>query len=122
MPIQNWGPLVGVLGEKVYMVPNTSRTNSEKFNNTSNIRLCCFDTTANNWLSLEHLPRPLQNTHRALRVSVDDDELYMIGGMERICAKYSAQRAKWSILQKPEWVHRAGSAVHMDGKIILCEG
>ena len=122
MPTKNVNPIIVAIQDEVYYIFQTAPDNEQyrKYLDTG-LPVYCFDTTTHSWSELQPAPRSLTNTRGARAVSVGND-LFLVGGMERLCVKYSPHTDSWVFLKGPKYVHRGSPAVHMDGQIILPGG
>ena len=120
MPVKNVFPIVGAVDDKVFYIFHSTPAN-EDFRTTHKIEMHCFDRSTNMWCTLMDLPDVVENTRGAEAVTTGD-ELYVIGGWSRLCARYLPKTNTWALLKRPLHVHRAFSTVHMNGKIILVGG
>ena len=80
----------------------------------------CFDTSTHSWSEMNPLRDSLKNTTFAKAVTAGEEIL--VGGADRLCAKYSPRTKKWTLLKKPQLVHCTFSALHVEGQIILFGG
>ena len=120
MPAKNTAPIIAAMREKVYMIFNAAPF-SEKYRKSTDTPMCCFDTSTHSWSDLRPLSDSLKNTAYAKAVT-DGEELFLMGGEDRLCAKYSPRTIKWTLLKRPRLVHHIFSVVHLEGQIILFGG
>ena len=120
MPVGNVNPIIAAIQEKVFMIFQSYEYN-EKFRKSPKIPMYCFDTSTHSWSELSPLPNSMKNTAWAKAVTAGE-ELFMLGGEERLCAKYSPKNKKWTLLKQPGFVRCQFSVVYMNGQIILFGG
>ena len=120
MPVGNANPIIAAIQEKVYMIFHTI-TYNDKFRTSDEVPMYCFDTSTHSWSELNPLYGSLKNTEDAKAVAVGE-ELFLVGGKDRLCAKYLPKNKKWTLLRKPKLVNRAFSAVYMQGQVVLFGG
>ena len=120
MPVGNIYPILAAILQKIYIIFNTEPYN-EKFKASSRVAMYCFDTSTLAWTSFTSLPASIKDTCRAVAVSAGQ-YIYLVGGRGKLCARYSTNHDKWTMLEPPKVVHQGAGAVHMDGEIMLCGG
>ena len=120
MPVGNVYPIIAAVKDKVYMIFNTIDYN-EKFRTSPKVPMYCFDTSTHSWSEMSPLPDSLKKTTNAAAVTVGE-ELFIVGGLERLCAKYSPKNNKWTLLKQPGFVHCRFPVVYMNEDIVLFGG
>ena len=116
-------PLISVIGEKVYVVFHTfdSTGSSDKFRQGNAISLQCYDTRTSSWTFLESMPEEVSSTQSACAVTVRGS-VFIIGGKDKINAKYSPTIKSWAVLKGPSQQHRGGAAVVVRDTMIVLSG
>ena len=120
MPVGNANPIIAAIKDKVYFIFNTTSYN-EKFKTANKVPMYCFDTSTHSWSELNPLYGALKSTSRAKAVTAGE-ELFIVGGWPKLCARYLPRNKKWKLLKQPGLVHCAFSMVYLEGKIILFGG
>jgi N-acetylneuraminic acid mutarotase len=113
-------PITTKVANMVYVVFSTfSNNKSQRVNN--NISLQCYDVTTNKWKFLAPLPLQITDTDGASAVGAHN-QLYVIGGIARLCSTYNPVLDTWTILQSTALEHSYGAAVFLKGKIMVLGG
>ena len=111
-------PVVGLCGHCIYVILSAHHDNEVT---AQGLTLQCFDTTTSLWSFKASIPEAVNDTQGADAVTVDH-RLFVIGGEGKICLSYDTREDAWTILTPPYKHHFFGSAVYLEGKIIVCGG
>ena len=113
MKIRVQCPIPCTIGHEIFILSNTAMQRE--------ISLQCYDTLNNIWNIRTPPPTTVSDTNGACAVAVEFD-IFIVGGDGRLCLRYSTTEDRWAILSRPILDHGYGSAVHKNGKILLCGG
>ena len=111
-------PIVCTIGKYIFALTSSELSRS-CYRAGDPIYLQCYDSDKDQW-SLKASP-PIRETAGASAVVVWNN-FYLVGGKDRLCLSYSTCDDVWHTLDKPSKGHRYSSAVHINGRIILCGG
>ena len=74
-----------------------------------------------NWSKLSSHISIVASTIAVSAVVVDKD-VYIIGGMARLCLRYRYKKNQWEVLEQPNEVYLYTSGVYVNGRIIMTGG
>ena len=80
-----------------------------------------YDTERDEWSPCSSPDRPVIGIRNACAVPVWN-KIYFVGGIGSVCVSYSTLEDKWYTHKPPSQKHDHGTAVHVNGKIVLCGG
>eukprot|EP00923_Selenidium_pygospionis_P023884 GHVN01041561.1.p1 GENE.GHVN01041561.1~~GHVN01041561.1.p1 ORF type:complete len:209 (-),score=12.96 GHVN01041561.1:272-898(-) len=124
MPFRNIRPIVASIGAKVFLIFNQSTANLDhaavSASHDIEAPVYCFDTASNTWSAEASLSERFGVcTEDAVAFGVKDTQIYLVGGVDKLCMRYSVESKKWAICsKKPKYFHSTG--VYLDGRIYLC--
>lgn len=108
-------PIIAAVGSNLFVVYNT-------YNGLeANITMQHYNTKGGEWSYKSQLPAAITGTSGASAVAVAKD-VYIVGGEEKICARYNTDTDAWTGLSSPMLDHSYGSAVFHNNTIYLCGG
>ena len=113
-------PIVCSIGKYIYVLTGIEEI-SVHYNDDDPIHLQCYDSERDQWTIKASPPHKVKTTAGASSVAVWNN-FYVVGGEGQLCLSYSTTDDMWCTLNTPSKEHYYGSAVHLDGKIVLCGG
>ena len=108
-------PIATNLGDDIYVVHN------KLLNGNADHTLQHYKKATNNWMYKSNLPDNAPSAYGSCLVSLKED-LYLVGGDNRICAQYTTTTNTWTLLSRPMNNHFTGPALVSDGTIYLFSG
>ena len=114
-------PIVCAVGKEIFVLTNTDVGNCSNYRRGDPIVLQCYDTDKNEWRVCASLPPQVTDTEGSSAVAVWSG-IYIVGGEGKLCLSYNVPENAWSVHEKPSMKHTNGSAVHLNGEIVLCGG
>ena len=112
-------PHAAAAGDSVYVVSNTHHDN--KIKPGTPLTLQCYDPRKDRWNYAANLPSGIRDTFGA-SVLGDGGFVYLVGGWEKLCARYDVNTDAWTMLKRCPSVHSFAGVCIAGGKINVFGG
>lgn len=113
-------PIMAATDANLYVAFNTHHEN-RKSRKGKEISMQNFSLATKKWSFVSAMPAEVQDTLGAGAVGVEKC-VYVVGGWDRLCAKYDTSADVWTLMTKCDLVHVYHSAAYYQGRITMFGG
>ena len=114
-------PVVCAIGKYIFVLTSTDIGGESCYKEGDPIYLQCYDSDKDEWTVKASPPTHIKDTSGTCAVTAWNN-IYIAGGIDNLCLSYSTMDNVWYSYDGPSADHIDGSAVHLDGRIVLCGG
>ena len=113
-------PIAAAIEDSILVLfPDTST--NKPYQQGSRITLQELSLATRRWAYRKPLPESVGSTSGA-QAAVLGGDMYVVGGVGRICARYSPRTDVWSSLTQPQYHHSGGAVVCYNDRIVVLGG